>query len=78
MAGKHPGSQFIVHLQGIELPPEIENQIAKEVRAVVMRELARIDLKGDIGFRIPQKEWLGIWIDRLNPIDLPFPSILSR
>jgi hypothetical protein len=78
MATKQEGAQFIVHLQDIKLSAEAEAEIAKEVRAAAMRELARIDLRGDLVFRFPRKEWLGIWIERMRPIDLPMPGPLGR
>ncbi len=65
---KLEGSEFVVKLDGIKLPPAVESQIAKEIQATVMREIARIDLKGDLVARIPRKEWLGIWI-RSQKID---------
>jgi hypothetical protein len=74
MATKQEGTQFIVHLQGIKLPAEVEAEIAKEVRSAALRELARVDLRGDLTLRIPRKEWLGIWLERISPIDLPNPG----
>lgn len=56
------GSEFIVKLDGIKLPAAVEAQIAKEIQAVVLREVARLDTRGDLLTRIPYKEWLGIWI----------------
>jgi hypothetical protein len=35
-------------LSGLNLKPEIEKRIESEIRKVVMRELATIDLKGDL------------------------------
>jgi hypothetical protein len=74
MAQKREGSQFIVHLHGIKLTAEAESQIAKEVQAAALRELARIDLRGDVVVRIPRKEWYGIWIEPVAHIDLPMPG----
>jgi hypothetical protein len=74
MATKQPGSQFIVHLEGIRLPAEAEAQIAKEVRATALRELGRLDLKGDVVVRIPTKEWLGLWLERTASIAPPIPG----
>ena len=75
MATTPKGTQFVVHLDGIKLPPKAEAIIAKEVRAAALRELARIDLRGDLAFRIPNREWLGIWIDRVPPVKLPIPRL---
>ena len=74
MAPKQEGTQFIIHLQGIKLPPETEAEIAKEVRSVTLRELARIDLRGDFAVRIPRKDWIGLWLERAASIDLPMPG----
>lgn len=64
------GSEFILKLNGIKLPATVETRISNALRATLMRELAQIDLKSDISARIP-KEWLGIWIDKLNREKLP-------
>lgn len=42
------GSHFEVKLSGIKLPADVESRVALEIRRVVMRELAGIDLKGDL------------------------------
>ena len=68
-------TQFIVHLEGLKLPPEAEATIAREIRAAALRELARLDLKADFGVRIPRKEWLGIWLDHIKEIPIPRPDI---
>jgi hypothetical protein len=78
MAPKQDDSQFIVHLQGISLPPDTAAQVAREVQSAALRELARLDLRGDLTFRIPRKEWLGIWIERVQAIDLPVPRAPGR
>jgi hypothetical protein len=59
---KSTGSEFIVKLDGIKLPPETEARISQAIQSTVMSELARIDTKGDLVARIPWKDWLGIWI----------------
>ena len=66
-------TQFIVHLEGLKLPPDAETTIAREIRAAALRELARLDLKADFGVRIPRKEWLGIWLDHIERIPIPIP-----
>ena len=38
-----------------------------------LRELGRLDLKGDVVVRIPLKEWLGLWLERTNQIVPPNP-----
>ncbi len=62
------GSEFIIKLDGLKLPAAVEAAIAKEIQSVVMREIARIDLKGDIHTHFPRKDWMGIWI-RTQKID---------
>jgi hypothetical protein len=56
------GSEFIIKLNGIKLPPDAEARIEKAIRGAVMHELARTDLKGDTMALIP-KRWLGLWLD---------------
>jgi hypothetical protein len=68
-------TQFIVHFDGLELPPNAQATIAQEIRAAALRELARLDLKADFGVRIPRKEWLGLWLDPIKRIPLPRPDI---
>jgi hypothetical protein len=43
------GTDFIFRLSGIELPADVAERIASEIRATVMRELARTDLRGKTG-----------------------------
>ena len=40
------GSEFIVKLAGIKLPADVEERIASEIQATVIRELARVDTGG--------------------------------
>ena len=54
-------SEFIARIDGVKLPPATERQIAQEIQGIVLRELAKIDAKGDLAARIPRKEWIGIW-----------------
>lgn len=70
------GSEFIVKLNGIKLPTEVEARIDKAIRSVVMQELARTDLKGDALALIPRKEWWGIWLDVFKPGQPPKVPIL--
>ena len=62
------GTEFYVRLNGIKLPAAEEKRIAAEVRATVLRELARTNVAptdGGLAMRIP-KEWLGLWLDRIR------------
>jgi hypothetical protein len=43
------GTDFIFRLSGIELPADVADRIAGEIRATVMRELAKTDLRGKTG-----------------------------
>jgi len=62
------GTSFIVHLEGIKLPPEGQALLAREVRAAALRELARLDLAVDFGVRVPRKEWLGLWLEHIKEL----------
>ncbi len=55
-------ADLIVRLEGLKLSKEAEANINREVQAIVLRELAKVDLGVDYTVRIPRKEWLGIWI----------------
>ena len=55
-------ADLIVRLEGLKLSKEAEANINREVQAIVLRELAKVDLGIDYTVRIPRKEWLGIWI----------------
>ena len=68
-------TEFIVHLEGLRLPPGAEATIAREIRAAALRELARLDLEADFGVRIPQRDWLGLRIDHVPRIPMPRPAI---
>jgi hypothetical protein len=53
---------FIVKVDGLQIPPEVRQQIAIEIQGVVLRHLAGVDFKGDLGVHIPRREWLGLWL----------------
>lgn len=72
------GSQFIVHFGGIKLPPAEEKRIAKAIQNVALAEVAKLDFKGDWRFRIPRKEWLGIWIERFQAANITKPTVGPR
>jgi hypothetical protein len=55
-------ADLIVRLDGLKLTKEAEATINREVQSVVLRELAKLDIREDYTVRIPRKEWLGIWI----------------
>lgn len=64
------GSEFILKLNGIKLPAAAEARIGNELRTALLREVAQLDLKADFSTRIP-KEWLGIWLEKLDREKLP-------
>jgi hypothetical protein len=72
---KDTGSEFIVKLNGIKLPPAAEAVVSQEINAAVMRALGKIDLKGDLSARIPRREWLGIWLERVRQIEGGVPRL---
>lgn len=72
------GSEFIVKLNGMKLSPADEARIAAEVRMTVMRELAKVDPKGDLHVRIPYKEWLGIWLERVGKGEIPMLKVIME
>jgi hypothetical protein len=43
------GTEFILKLSGIELPADVKARIAGELRATLMRELAKTDIGGASG-----------------------------
>jgi hypothetical protein len=51
MVKKQSGSEFAVKLAGLKLPAEIEKRIATEIRQAVLREIAKLDFKGDLRIR---------------------------
>lgn len=72
------GSEFILKLNGMKLPAEVEKQIATELQATLMRELAKTDLKGGVGIRIPKKDWLGIWLENLGRLGGGLPVLRAQ
>ena len=67
------GSEFIIKLEGIKLPAATEKRIAEEMQRTFLQEVAKIDFKADISVRIPRKDWLGIWLERIRNL----PSLPS-
>ncbi len=66
------GSEFIVKLNGIKLPPEAEARIAAEIQTAVMRGLASSDFRTvGLTFSIPDPGWLGYWVERLAQHEIP-------
>ncbi|HEY2851468.1 MAG TPA: hypothetical protein VGJ18_01390 [Gemmatimonadaceae bacterium] len=56
-------TDFIVRLDGINVPDDAAEKIAAGIRAVCMKELAGVDFHGDVSARIPfGPAWRGIWL----------------
>jgi hypothetical protein len=64
------GNDFIVKLDGLSLTQEAAQSLAREIQSLVLRELARIDLGGDLHAHIPRREWYGIWLAKVKPQDI--------
>lgn len=63
-------TEFLLRLEGIELPADHKNRINKALQRALVNELADVDLGGQVSIRIPH-HWLGIWIDKLHGGPLP-------
>ena len=56
-------TDFVVRLEGIDIPEGAAEKIAAGIRAVCMKELAAVDFHGDVSARIPfGPGWRGIWL----------------
>lgn len=71
-------ADFIVKLEGVELKDDVRAALAREIQALTLRELAKLDLHPDYSVRIPRREWLGIWIEQARlPKALPKLTVQS-
>jgi hypothetical protein len=69
-------ADFIVRLDGITLKKDAEDRISREIRAAVLRELAGSDFaKGDLGVRLIDKEWLGIYLRKIGKEQFRVPAL---
>jgi hypothetical protein len=68
-------TDFIVHLDGVNIPDKDRAAISRAIQAVTLNELAKLDLGGALGFRVPRREWLGIWLERLAGKEPPIPRV---
>ena len=64
--------EFTAVIEGIELPPEVVDEVTRAVQKAVLTELANIDLQGSVRLRIPSPEEAidgggtqGIWCTRM-------------
>jgi hypothetical protein len=55
-------SDYVVRIEGLKLSKDVQASINREIQATVLRELAKVDLKGDFSARIPRGELQGIYI----------------
>ncbi len=67
------GSEFIVKLNGIDLPQKNQDRIAARIQRAVLDEVAEIDLGGQIAIHFP-REWPGLLIDHL-PLEGRVPNL---
>lgn len=72
-------SKFVVFLDGIKLPKNIEKSIESEINEVVMRNLANLDLQDDVLCPLPRKipiPWPGkIMFNLVHREGLKIPEI---
>ena len=63
------GTEFQVKLAGVKLSGDVEKRIAMQIRSLVLAELAKLDLRGDLairpGIRL-RPQLYGIWIDGIR------------
>jgi hypothetical protein len=69
------GTDFIVHLDAVNIPDKDRAAVSRAIQAATLTELAKLDLGGALGFRIPRREWLGIWLERLGGQEPPIPKV---
>lgn len=62
-------NRFVVHLGELKLRDKQEKRFESAIQAAVLDTLARIDFEGDFVARFP-KEWLGIWIDVRDRLEI--------
>jgi hypothetical protein len=63
-------TEFVVRLEGIDLPKDQRDRINKALQRALVHELADVDLGGQAAIRIP-REWYGIWIEKFKGGGLP-------
>jgi hypothetical protein len=56
-------TDFVVRLEGVELPKDVQAELAGEIQGLVMRRVAKISTGGDLNARVGlRREWLGLWL----------------
>ena len=64
-------ADFVVRIDGLKLTKEAQASLNREIQAATLRELAKLDLRGDFSARIPKGELQGIYI-RNKAFDVNF------
>jgi hypothetical protein len=59
--------KFIVDASKTKLSPQVAKELEVAVQKAALSVLARVDLSPGVGVRIPNKEWLGIWLEGRLP-----------
>jgi hypothetical protein len=54
-------ADFVVRIDGVRLSKDAQASINREIQAAVLREIAKLDLRGDFSTRIPGGELQGIY-----------------
>jgi hypothetical protein len=70
------GTDFVVHLDAVDIPEKERAAIARAIQAATLNELARLDLGGAMSFRVPRREWLGLWLERLQIGESPVARVM--
>jgi len=74
-SGQTQSTSFLVHLDGLDVPEKQRAELERAIQGAVLNEVARFDFGAAVGVRIPRREWLGIWLERLGGRDIPMPKI---
>ena len=82
MAGKpSQGTSFVVHLKDLDLPEDQHARLARIIQGAVLTEIARADFSrgavvgAPLTIHIPDKEWLGLWLERIGRLPVPIPQV---
>lgn len=65
------GHEFKVVLEGVSLDEEALERVNRAIQRAAVTEIAKLDLAGEFSvrlpsIRIPNPEWLGLWIRALD------------
>ena len=71
-------NQFIVDVSKANLSPQVAKELEHAVQKAALSVLARVDLSPGVQVRIPNKDWLGIWLEgRLPGTPRPGPGPIN-